>query len=218
MKLCGAIFDLDGTLLDSMGIWEEIGNKFLLSLGIKPNNRYNEVFKTMTLYQSACYCIEKLGLDVTPRTLVDRINSLIENEYLHNIKCKEGVSDFLAVLSEHGVKMCVATATDKHLALPALKRNGIDKYFGEIFTCTDVGKGKNEPDIYNAALSYLGTKIDETLVFEDSYHAAETAKKAGFKVAAVYDKFSGDAAEKISDCIIKSFKSADVLKNIEFIK
>ena len=137
---------------------------------------------------------------------------------MHNIKCKEGVSEFLEILAARGVKMCVATATDKHLALPALKRNGLDKYFGEIFTCTGVGKAKNEPDIYNAALSYLGTKIDETLVFEDSYHAAETAKKAGFKVAAVYDEFSGDAAGKISDCIIKSFKSANVLKNIEFIK
>ena len=103
--------------------------------------------------------------------------------------------------------MCVATATDHRLVATALKRNRIIGYFGRIFTCTDIGHGKDEPDIYNAALAFLGTPKSCTWVFEDALYAVNTAKKAGFNVTGVYDRFEKDhsAVRKKANIYINSF-------------
>ena len=184
----GAIFDLDGTLLDSMFIWDTIGEVYLRSLDIEPRENLAEAFKTFTLEESAEYYRTHYGVTLSVAEIVDGVNRMIEDLYKSTVPLKKGVAEFLAGLSKAGVRMCVATVTDKYLVEAALTRLQVRQYFGEIFTTADIGCGKNDPTIYRTALAYLGTKKSETLVFEDVLHALMTAKNDGFPVAAVYDK------------------------------
>ena len=184
----GAIFDLDGTLLDSMFIWDTIGEVYLHSLDIEPRENLAETFKTFTLEESAEYYRTHYGVTLSVAEIVDSVNRMIEDLYKTTVPLKKGVAEFLAGLSKAGVRMCIATVTDKYLVEAALTRLKVRQYFGEIITTAEVGCGKNDPNIYSTALAYLGTEKHETLVFEDVLHALMTAKNDGFPVAAVYDK------------------------------
>ena len=187
MIIKGAIFDFDGTLFDSMSVWDTAGEDYLRGLGREPEPNLQKILKPMSLYQSACYIQKEYALSLSPEEIMDGVNKVVEDFYFHTAMPKPGVPEYLEQLRQQGVKLCIATATDRYQIEAALKRCGLDSYFEEIFTCTAVGHGKDEPHIYEAALKYLGTPKHETLVFEDALHAAQTAKAAGFPVAAVYD-------------------------------
>ena len=184
----GAIFDFDGTLVDSMFIWDTFGEDYLRTLGKDPKENLTETFKTFTLEQAAEYYREHYGVTLSVEEIVDGVNRMIEGLYKSTVPLKKGVAEFLAGLSKAGVRMCVATVTDKYLVEAALTRLQVRQHFSEIFTTAEVGCGKNDPKIYRTALAYLGTEKHETLVFEDVLHALMTAKNDGFPVAAVYDK------------------------------
>ena len=203
----GAIFDLDGTLLDSMFIWDTIGEVYLRSLDIEPRENLAEAFKTFTLEESAEYYRTHYGVTLSVAEIVDGVNRMIEDLYKSTVPLKKGVAEFLAGLSKAGVRMCIATVTDKYLVEAALNRLQVRQYFGEIFTTADIGCGKNDPAIYRTALAYLGTDKRETLVFEDALHALMTAKNDGFSVAAVYDKHEEDQEKlkELADIYIEDF-------------
>lgn len=196
----GAIFDLDGTLFDSMFIWDTIGEIYLRSIGYDPKENLNETFKTMSLYNAACYYRNEYGVTLSVDEIMDGVNRMVEKYYMNEVQLKPGVYDFVKHLHNIGVKMCIATATDKYLVEAALERCGINEYFSEIFTCTSVGHSKNEPDIYREALKHLGTTKEDTLIFEDAVYAIRTAKTDGFKVVAVYDKSEENQAEVKTLC------------------
>ena len=183
----GAIFDLDGTLLDSMWIWDTIGEVYLRSLGIEPRENLAETFKTFTLEKAAEYFRKHYGVTQTVAQIVDGVNGMVEKFYQDTVPLKKGVHEFLERFSENDIKMCVATVTDRYLVEAALERLEIRDYFSEIFTTAEVGCDKTATQIYRTALAHLGTKKSETVVFEDAYHALMTAKNDGFPVAAVYD-------------------------------
>ena len=210
----GAIFDADGTLFDSMFIWESIGEDYLRSIGYEPKERLNEVFKNMSLYQAACYYREQYGVPLSTDAIMDGVNAQIEKYYKYEIGLKPYTADFLERLGNMGVSMCIATATDRPYVEAALKRCGIRKYFSEIFTCTSVGHGKDTPVIYREAMNHLKTNKESTLVFEDALHAAQTAKNDGFLVAAVYDKYEKEQAglKEIADVYLHDFNEWDVLQ------
>ena len=183
----GAIFDVDGTLLDSMPIWHTLGEDYLRSLGIEPRENLAEVFKTFTLMDSARYYRQHYGVTLSEEEIIAGVNALVEDFYLHRVPLKPGVADFLEEMHRRGIPMTIATATDRYLIDAALTRCGVRQYFREVLTCADVGVGKEEPKIYEVALAHLGTDKAHTWVFEDACHAAQTAKGAQFPVAAVYD-------------------------------
>lgn len=190
--LRGAIFDVDGTLLDSMYIWDTIGETYLRSIGYEPREQLNETFRNMSLYQAACYYRSEYGVTLSVDAIMDGVNAMIRDEYRYRIQPKPGIPAFLRGLHEKGVRMCIATATDRPLIGDALRRCGIDTYFTEIFTCNDTGHGKDEPHIYREALRHLGTDRADTVVFEDALYAVRTAKADGFIVAAVCDSHEPD--------------------------
>lgn len=183
----GAIFDVDGTLLDSMSIWDTIGEDYLRSLGIEPREKLNEKFKTMSLQQAAEYYRSEYGVTLPVNRICDDINGRIEDFYRHEAQLKAGTAAFLQKLRERGVKLCLATATDDYLVEAALRRCGVFEFFSGLFTCTGVGSGKDKPLIFRAAQERLGTAKRETIVFEDALHALKTAKEDGFITAAVCD-------------------------------
>jgi hydroxymethylpyrimidine kinase/phosphomethylpyrimidine kinase len=205
----GAIFDLDGTLIDSMFIWDTFGEDYLKSFGIEPKENLAEVFRTFTLEQTAAYCRNHYGIELSASEMVEGINNMVAEIYRTKVVLKQGVSDFLKRLHSSGVKMCVATVTDRHIVEDVLKRLNVRKYFSEIFTCAEVGFSKETPEIYRQALKHLGTEKSETVVFEDVLHALKTAKGDGFKVAAVYDLHEPrqEKMKEISDYYIADFES-----------
>ena len=209
-EIDGAIFDMDGTLLYSMHIWDDIGSKFLKSIGIHPEQDLREVLRVMSVQQGAEYFIEHYGVKMTVPEIVDAMKNVVARQYEELVEEKPGIKNMLETLKNKGVKMCVATATDKSLSEIALKRNGLLDYFSGIITCGDVGKGKDEPYIYQKARELIGTETERTAVFEDAYYAAKTAKDAGFILVGVEDKSAeGQRIEimEISDAYTKDFKN-----------
>lgn len=215
MKITGAIFDMDGTLLDSMGVWDTAAEEYLSSIGVKPQENVCEEVKTMSLMQAAVYLKGKYHIDKEPEEMADGVNALIEGFYKNEVMLKPGVKEFLHRLAEHDVKMCIATATDRYLVEAAMERCGVREYFTDIFTCSEVGYGKDEPEIYEQALRRLGTQKSDTIIFEDAIHAIKTAKKAGFLVAGVRDdsEKEQETVMEISDYYIADYgKTGDLLR------
>lgn len=207
MKIKGAIFDIDGTLFDSMFIWDTIGANYLQSIGFQPKENLNETFRSMSLYQAACYYREEYGVTLSPEEIIDGVNKMIEHYYRDVVVLKEGVREFLERLKEMGVKMCIATASDRHLVEAALNRCRISHFFSDIFTCSSVGHGKDVPIIYREALNHLQTEKQETAVFEDALYAIKTAKNDGFVTIVIYDRFENnkEEARALSDYYITDF-------------
>lgn len=209
--LKGAIFDLDGTLIDSMFIWDTAGETYLNSIGIKPQEDIRNVLKPMSLLQAAVYIHDKYSLLLSVEEIMDGINHTVEDFYFHTVKPKKGVTELLEQLKKQGIKMCIATATDRYQVEAVLKRCGMEKFFSEIFTCTEIGHGKDEPDIFRKAIEHLGATKSEAIVFEDAYYALKTAKSDGFITVAVYDSYEPRQSElrAIADCCIEDFTQTE---------
>ena len=209
--LKGAIFDFDGTLFNSMFIWDTAGEVYLRSIGIEPRGDLQKVLKPMSLLQSAQYIRECYQIPLTVEEIMDGINRTVEDFYFHTVQPKEGVIAFLEQMKAQEIRMCIATATDRYQVEAALNRCGMESFFSEIFTCTDVGHGKDEPVIFQKAMDYLGTTKANTVVLEDAYHAAKTAKADGFITVAVYDSHETKQAElhSVSDCFIENFTQTE---------
>lgn len=198
----GAIFDLDGTLLDSMPAWFGVCGEYLRQQGIRPRADVDEAVRTMSLPQAAEWVREAYALPDSAEDIADGALRMMERAYFDTIPPKPGAAPLLRRLHDAGIPMCVATASDRRLAQAALERLGLLPYLGEIFTCAQLGVSKDSPEIYEAARQYLGTSKAHTVVFEDSLHAAATAAKAGFPVAAVYDESSAADREALRQCAV----------------
>ncbi len=208
--LKGAIFDFDGTLFDSMFIWDTIGAIYLRSIGIEPEENLGEKLKSFTLPQTAAYFRKAYGVPFSEDEISDGINKMVEDYYMNKVVPKPFVKDFLDGLKMRGVRMCVATVTDKYLVEAALKRCGIEEYFSKIFTCGEVGHGKTEPVIYREAMKHLKTTKKDTVVFEDSFFAASTAKADGFIVTGIFDihEKNQEGLHRVSDLFMNGFENA----------
>ncbi|MBS6518497.1 MAG: HAD family phosphatase [Clostridium sp.] len=184
-----AIFDLDGTLLDSMGWWKGLSEEFLRSRGVTelPDGLLDQI-KTMTVLESADLFIRTCGISGTEASVAEEINALMDRHYREDISLKLGVKSYLERLKAKGVRMCVASATSAELIAACLRRLESVDYFEGFFSCEDIGAGKTRPDIYLKAAAKMGARPEDTAVYEDALYAAETAKKAGFYVVGVYDK------------------------------
>ncbi len=209
MKISGAIFDMDGTLIDSMHIWDTQGEDFLRAHGFEPEPGTHDLFLAMGMNEFSAYVKTRYDIPLSIDEMRRDINKRVAKEYEMISSLKSGVCEYLGKLKKGGSRMCIATATDRTHVEKTLSRFGILHFFDEIFTCGEVGIPKTEPAIFDMAREFLGTPREETCVFEDSLFASETAKGAGYKVVGVYDRFSAHNEEKlrkISDVYIKSFE------------
>lgn len=198
----GAIFDVDGTLLDSMKIWEDVGARYVKSRGLIPEQNLGEILFPMSLTEGGVYLKEHYFPNETVEAMIAGVLNVIEEFYLNEVQLKPGAKDLLEKLSDFGIPMAIATSSDRRFICKAFERLGVLSYFKEMFTCTEVGASKKNPLIYHKAAESIGTKPEETLVFEDVLHAIETASKAGYQCVAVYD----EASEKDKNAIKSNAK------------
>lgn len=219
MRLQSAIFDMDGTLLDSMHIWREIGPRMLRARGVEPAPDLGERLKPMTARQGAAYCKEAYGLPETVDEVYAQIEDQVKRFYENEVEAKSGVKKLLSLLRMEGVWMYVATATDRHLAEKALQHAGIRDYFRGLVTSAETGAGKDvSPEIYERAMRRLRSNKKDTVIFEDALHAIRTAKTAGFRVAAIYDPSAEEDQEEIralADYYFRSFEELFEAKSLE---
>jgi len=207
----GAIFDADGTLLDSMPMWSGVGSGYLRSMGIEAREDLDERFKDMSLYQSAVCLKEEYSLSLSIEEIGAGINKMVDHLYADSVVLKPGVIELLEGMKDRGVKMCVATASEAYQIKMALERCNAAHYFEKIISCVDLGHGKDEPHIFYEALKILGTDKEDTLIFEDAVYSVRTAKAENFKAVGIYEETMPQQEELIAltDFYIKDFREAD---------
>ena len=209
-----AIFDLDGTLLDSNPYWDKAPEAYLASVGVTAEPGIEKTIFAMTLPEAVEYLRRTYGLSQTGQEITDGVNAMMERFYLREVPVKEGIPALLDALNDRGMAMMVASVTDRSLVETVLRRHGLLERFAGVITTDEVGKGKQEPDIYLQAAERLGCAPGEVLVFEDALHALRTAKKAGFPVVGVFDETSREVWEEIravSDWNLPDFSNLDGL-------
>ncbi|MDY4693635.1 MAG: HAD family phosphatase [Blautia sp.] len=194
-----AIFDVDGTLLDSLPAWQKLDERYLEKNGIKPEPGLSEKLSVMSMESGASYLKKQYRLAKTEEEIVEEILQMISDFYRFEAPLKPGVKETLNWLKHNKVRIAVATSGNELLAGAALERNGIGDFFERIFTCTEIGIGKEKPDIYLKTAEFLGSLPEDTLVFEDAFHAAQTAKAAGFVVTGVYDESSQENMQQMME-------------------
>lgn len=186
---------MDGTILDSMGMWHGIGKIYLESLGLVARENLWDEIKRFNLVESAEYFIEKYGVKKAKEEIMQDIRNLICDWYENKFQLKEGARKILESLNEKKIPCILATATDRQSVIACMERLDCTKYFRKILTCLEYNTTKSEPLIFEKAAEVCGAKADQSLVFEDALHAIRTAKKAGFKVLAVYDESNEERTE-----------------------
>lgn len=210
IRMRAAIFDVDGTLLDSMGIWEDVGARYLRGLGIRPKDGLGDILFSMSLEEGAAYLIETYQLLLTGPEVIEGVLDIVRSFYYNEAGLKEGARELLDELYGRKIPMAIATSSDREHVERAFERLGIQRYFKEMLTCSEVMAGKrNSPLIYQRAAELLGAVPEDTWVFEDALHAVQTAKGADFRVAAVFDEYSKqDRAEleRTADIYLENLK------------
>ena len=180
MNFKGLIFDLDGTLIDSMNVWTEIDAEFLKEYNIDMPINFYEDIKDLSFADTAVYFSEKLGIPMNPQDIMDKFNAMAREKYEKIVPLKKGVYEFIKQEKKKGTKLCVATANNKDLTILALKRLGIYDSMEFILTCDEICSGKGTPDIYIKCAEKMGLEISETAVFEGNckmQYDAEADKK-----------------------------------------
>ena len=207
-----AIFDMDGTLVDSMGYWRNMEREFLTRKGITENlEEILEITKPMTLEESSAYFSQYCGIDCSPSQFIAEIEAIMAEHYRNDVQIKPGVRAYLDNLKRRGVPMCVASATNKPLVELCLETLGLRSYFEFILSCVEVGAGKNRPDVFLESARRLGAEPADCAVYEDAIYAVRSAHAAGFHVVAVKDAHNAacwDELSELADEIIKDWLSA----------
>lgn len=205
MEIKAAIFDMDGTLVDSLMVWNvlwsRLGKKFLDDESFMPSEEDDKKVRTLTLKDAMALIHNNYGFGEDGEELLALANAMAVDFYANHVELKAGVRDFLEHCKKTGVKMCIASATATELIELAMEHCSLKQYFSGIFSCGKIGKGKEEPDVFLQAAEFLGENVKETWIFEDSLVAIKTAVKVGFPTVGIYDRFNfgQDEIKKIAN-------------------
>lgn len=210
----GAIFDADGTLIDSMPIWYDVGARYLRSVGFEnPPDNLSERYFNMGLKEAAEDMKAMFHLTQSVDTIKTGFMDIVEEFYRNECPMKPGAADFLKELHRRGIPFILATANDASMARLALEHNGVLDLFADTISCEDYNTTKKEPLIYEKAAERIGTKASETAVFEDILLAVSTSHGAGFYTVAVEDQASEKdkpAIQRTADLYISDFSEIDL--------
>ena len=207
MNIKGAIFDLDGTIIDSMPMWYSLYGSYIVEAKIEPSQEFLDFLRHASIPMAAKRFSEEFDLGST-EDIEAKLYGHVADYYKNRATLRPNVDKLIKKLHASGVKMCVATATESGHAKNALMHTGLLSYFDDVISCKDLGIEKNKPDIYFEALKRIGVEQDEVVVFEDALHAVETAKSGGFYVVAIYEQTVEDhkRVEELADKYIHDYK------------
>ncbi|MGM0378651.1 MAG: HAD family hydrolase [Bacillota bacterium] len=203
------IFDLDGTLIDSMWIWEEIDIKFLEKRNIEFKDDLQSDIEGMSFTETAIFFKEKFKLDDSIEKIKKEWNELAYKYYKNKIPLKSGVLSYLKLLKSKNIKIGIGTSNSRLLAELVIDQKNIKEYFEVLITSCDVNKGKPSPDVFLKVSKDLKVSPEECLVFEDTLAGIKAAKSAGMDVIGVFDELSKEnkkIIENISEKYIYSFE------------
>ncbi len=211
----GIIFDIDGVLLDSMLIWNDLGARYLRSIGVIPEAGLNEILFSMSMEQGADYLKEHYKLKESTDIILNGIQDMLKDFYFTEVKVKPGADELMKYLNDNHFRMTAATSSPRTHVEKALSRNGLLHYIEVIYTTGEIGISKHSSAIYDMAAAYMNLKPEEILVFEDSLYALKTAKSAGYKTVGVYDKngeTDQEGMKESSDIYVKNI--SDVIPRL----
>ena len=213
-----AIFDLDGTLLDSMSVWEKIDMDFFTKRNLVLPDTYVEEINGLCFREAAEHTIKLFNLNEHAEDIMREWDDMAMHEYSHNIGLKPFAKEYLAHLKSRGIKLATATSLSRKLAEPVLKKNGIHDFFDAQCFSDEVTRGKNFPDIYLLAAQKINTAPNECILFEDLLQGIVCAKSIGMKTVGVYEesfKTDWDEMQRVADACLYSFEDAPLLFDFE---
>lgn len=193
------IFDVDGVILDSMKIWEDLSQRLLLTKGIKPKDSLSEDIYTMNIDQALEFMIEDYNIDDTKKNLKKIIMDILEEFYLKEVELKKGVRKFLERTKDY--KKIVLTTGDINIVKKTFKRLEIKDQFDYYFDTNMLSIGKDDPRIYKLIEDITDSKIEDMILIEDSSYALKTAKKLNIYTIGVKD--SDNDIDKYSDEVVE---------------
>ena len=193
IKAC--LFDMDGTLLDSMHIWKDIDIEFLGRYGHDLPPTLQREIEGMSFRETACYIKDRFHLPPSIEEIMNIWNEMAFQKYSEEIFFKEGAFEFVKMLKEKGIRTAICTSNSRELVNAVAEHLGFMPYFDTIITSCEVGAGKPAPDIYLEAAKRVGVEPEHCLVFEDIVTGLTAGKRAGMKLCAVEDVYSADQKE-----------------------
>ena len=200
------IFDCDGTLIDSMGLWATFQPRVLATYGVHATPEEFDALEHLSMQEECQACHDIWGVGESGEDVFDRFMSLLEVEYRENLVVRDGVIDFLNEARAAGIPMVVATSTPLNLVTLALDHNKLSEYFLDIITTEEAGGSKEHPDVYNLALSRLcdkagidGVSHDETWVFEDALFGLMSSGTAEYRRVGVFDPNGRHNRERVRE-------------------
>lgn len=203
------IFDLDGTLVDSMWIWKSVDIDFFKERGVELPDDLQGALDGMSFRETAVYMKNRFGFVETPEELMDIWNEMAHRKYQYEAPLKEGVLEFLKALKETGIKVGIGSSNSEFLVRTVLESHGVLEYFDSIHTANEVEKGKPAPDIYLLVAKDLQVAPEHCLVFEDIVQGIMAGKNAGMKTCAIYDyysEFDDERKRTLADYYIRDYR------------
>ena len=209
MEIKAAIFDMDGTLVDSLFFWDDawkrVGKKYLQNENFYPSDEVFRNMQAMVLHDAMAYANSIYSFTSDNEELSDFIYSELEDHYANRVTVKKGAHELLEQLQKNGVKLCLASATAMKYIRIALKACDLERFFPTVLSCADLGVGKDRPDVYQKALEQLGVSADSCYVFEDSFVALKSAGSIGIHTVGVYDRYNYcDALKENAEIFIRA--------------
>ena len=196
MKIKGAIFDMDGTLIDSLMFWDvmwrSVGEKYMGIPDFKPTEEVDKRVRTMIYEEAMAYFVDYYTINCDLQEFITFTGGNMEGFYRDVAKIKPGAVTLLKHLKQQGVRLCLASASDMDTIRTAMAVKDLAQYFDAFFSCADLGAGKDRPDIYLRSLEALHLDAKDVCVFEDSFVALETAKGIGCRTVGVFDRYNFD--------------------------
>lgn len=208
-----AIFDLDGTILNSMKMWRNLSYNYLVSKGIEVPRDLIKPLRKLTFKEGCSYIKKKFGLEESAEEIREILEETLADYYSNYLNLKPYVIETLDEFKNGNIRIMIATATDEHLVRMALRRHNIEDYFEHIQTVGNTGIRKGEPGFFQKAIDRLGLDSKDIWVFEDALHCILSAKRCGLNVVGVYDEFASSEEEdikKIADIYIEDFNQLKI--------
>lgn len=208
----GAVFDCDGTLLDSMEAWHIVQSDLAKRAGIVSTDELTVELGPMTIPEAGAHLHAKYGVGVDADDVVSMIDEGMLEYYRNHAEPRPGALGFVEALNELGVSCSVASSSPQSYLQAGLARAGFTPYLDAIVSVDDVGASKRDPAVFNQACKLMGTRIDETWGFEDSLYALLTLKRAGYKTVGIYDSdLAGtfDQLAEVADVAVRAFDELD---------